>query len=377
VSAQKTKNKPVILIVDDESGDTGLKTVLEGNGSARVSVRHPNDIEEGDIKRADLILVDFQLDNWAERDNLTALSLKPVDGLALAGVLRRQCSDDNPAAIAIHTGKIKELAGPLPPEYRQHALARLNNLEWVFEKARSSEREDRAEEILSLASAVVALPKSWELSGDRLRAQLLGLLGVAKEDEDYQELLKDVEVCVPPIHEISQWSHGLAVLRWFLHRVLPYPCFLWDEHSLAARLQVHASSLEAALQPGKPLRKALGPAEYQGILKTFLGPRWWRSKVERFLWDKTKGTSSDARAVQSAVKKIARNVEAWTADNVSVVCLDQHYRPITLPVAIDKAVRIQPDDWPSYADQAWTTIALANAHSKLRALVVRDDQSKL
>jgi len=40
---------------------------------------------------------------------------------------------------------------------------------------------------------------------------------------------------------------------------------------------------------------------------------------------------------------------------------------------MEESVRIRPDDWPSYADQAWTTIEMAKNEPKLRAIVIRED----
>ena len=46
-------------------------------------------------------------------------------------------------------------------------------------------------------------------------------------------------------------------------------------------------------------------------------------------------------------------------------------------VALADAVRVQPDDWPPYADAAWMRIADVNGDAELRALVVQDDRSRL
>src|SRR5204863_143836 len=57
----------------------------------------------------------------------------------------------------------------------------------------------------------------------------------------------DVETCHPPIHEWAASTHGMALLRWLLHQVLPYPSFLWEDRYLAARLCVKVESLRQAL----------------------------------------------------------------------------------------------------------------------------------
>src|SRR5688572_13420812 len=176
MNSAKNGDTPSILIIDDRDQESALRAVLQGK-KARVAVRHPQDVEQRDLQRVHLILVDFQMDAWPERDKLEALCLKPTDGLAVAGVLRRHRQISTPVAIAIHTGKIKDLAGPLPAEHREHALARFNNLEWVFRKATPGHEDNRPNQILSLARAVAGLPRSWEVSGETLRKQLMTLLG--------------------------------------------------------------------------------------------------------------------------------------------------------------------------------------------------------
>src|SRR5256885_8634515 len=44
----------------------------------------------------------------------------------------------SPTAFALLTGQLARVAHPLPPEHRQHVLARISNLEWVFEDRKST-----------------------------------------------------------------------------------------------------------------------------------------------------------------------------------------------------------------------------------------------
>lgn len=60
-----------------------------------------------------------------------------------------------------------------------------------------------------------------------------------------------------------------------------------------------------------------------------------------------------------------------------VVVLDEGYCALERVCDITEAVRIQPEDWPPYADQAWTTIELANEISSLQAIVVAEDRLRL
>lgn len=371
--------KPSILIIDDQTAEhTGIKVYLEQSDHATVKVLSPQDVEVEDLLNAQLVLVDYHLDTWQERDQLDALALKPSDGLALASVLRRHLHDReqaSPTAFALYTGKIEKLAHPFPPDYREHALASINNLEWVFQKAKPDTQAMIASQILELADAVLALPESWPSgSEDQPMRQLADLLGIRFDDAENELLLEDIEACLPPIHELSQWSHGLAVVRWLLQRVLPFPCFLWDTYRLAARFRIDHEALRTALETGKPLQEKLDICTYKGILANFLGPRWWRSKVESFLWEATGGNSSDVNAVRSAINEAAQEeLTLSTPADHPVVCVNTYYQPLDRFYRMEESVRIRPDDWPSYADQAWTTIEMAKNEPKLRAIVIRED----
>jgi hypothetical protein len=369
---------PTILVIDDRDDLKAFKTSLEIRGLAKARIRHPQEVELDDLIRADLVLVDYELTEWPQRDELSALALKPSDGLALIGVLQRHIYEKagrSPTAFAIYTGKYGNLAAPLPPEYREHILAHINNVEWVFQKG----KRDGSDQIAELASAVQALPQLWPTQEGRQMKCLAMLLSIPFKKDGFQErLLEDVATCLPPIHELSQWSHGHAVLRWLLHRILPYPCFLWDAFHLAARFRIDHQELSKALSTGKPLRKKLRACEYRGILSNFLGPRWWRASVEQFLWEETKGNSSDVAAVVARIRKHARaKLSSSVPADYPLVCLDKNYRPLGEFYSIKESVRIHPDDWPAYAEQAWTTIALAKNEPKLRALVIQEDREKL
>ena len=374
-----TEDIPEVLVIDDEDGSVPFAKGAERSETLKITVLHPEGVEQKDIDNADLVLVDYQIGQWPEHSG-TELSLgqNPPDGLALAAVLRRfarSAQDRSPTAFAILTGQINALADPLPSENRNHALARMNNLEWIFEKRHASLQAQVSE----LANAVKKLPKKWlpDKDGHSMN-QLMSLLGVDPKAEDRIALADDVSRCLPPIHELSEWSHGLALLRWFLHRVLPYPCFLLDTHYLAARLRIEVLALQEALKPEQPLGISLGYCKYTGVLANFLGDRWWRSKIEMLLWEETGGKSFDSDAVNALVNKLAdKELPASIPAKNPVVCLDQHYQPLNEFASIENAIRIRPDDWPAFADQAWTTVAKAKEEPTLRSMVIEDDKEKL
>ena len=373
--------RPRVLVIDDKSDDERVR-VGELDRQVDASVQHPQDVTEYDLQSADLVLVDYILDDWPERDNASSIALKPLNGLALAAVLREQAHKGatarQPTAFALRSAHLDELPGDLPPQEREHAFARAHDLEWVFPKDQASWGVPVVQQIVSLAHAVQRLPLEWpQDSSERTWGIVQKLLALPPEEPWMARAEEDVEACHPPLHGLSRASHGLAFLRWLLHVVLPYPCFLWDAHHLAARLRVTYESLSSALSEDNDLTRLLEPFRYEGILSDFLGPRWWRSGAEAFVWQLTDGDPFDVRGIPSVLAS-KTSVELRSTEYVQpVVCVDHNHVPLPTLSRIEDAVRIQPDDWPPYADQAWTTIELANQDPSLGALVISEDKDRL
>jgi hypothetical protein len=369
-------SKPLVLVVDDRSDEEKLRSGMWGS-DIEVVVEHPQDVTEDQLLTSSLVLVDYRIEDWSERDNSSCLALQPANGLALASVLREhvQRDQDRAIAFAIHSAHLPDLTGGLPPEFREHVVARAHNLEWVFPKGPTHETRTRLYgQIPSLASAVRELPGSWTVDDPEQRWEIVKSLLALRSDAIWVEAaLEDVRRCHPPVHELSERSHGLAFLRWLLHRILPYPCFLWDTHRLSARLRVTHESLLSALERDTHLAAKLMPLEYSGILDGFLGKRWWGAAIEALLWDVSEGNPFDSHQLRSVLQPLAGNLFEFDEVNQPVVVVNSDYQPISVHVDIDDAVRIQPDDWPVYADQAWITVDLARTEPTLRSLVVPED----
>src|SRR5437660_9336865 len=200
---------PKILIIDDGEEQSALVQHIASAGLISAELLHPNDIALDDLRSSDLVLVDYGLGSWPERDALDQLSLRSPDGLAVAAVIRRQVQGyekDSPTAIAMLTGQLDRLASPLPVEHREHMLAHMNNLEWVFRKAKQEEESELITQVSELAIAVSRLPPHWGAEVAEPMNQLAALLNVDSEGLVSEKLLEDVESCNPPIHELSEWS---------------------------------------------------------------------------------------------------------------------------------------------------------------------------
>ena len=367
--------KPSILFVDDRPDELGpYKELIRDR--ADVSIIHPEEVDATRLSASDLVLIDYKIDYWPAREEVKQVGLRPLTGVALAAILRDYINDpklsSSPVAFGILSGRIQELSSGLPVVHRRQVLAANNNLEWIFSK---SDSQLVAEQAISLADAVARLPKDWGAGSTHAepRDQLFSLLSLPNSDWQTRAA-EDVERCHPPLHELSEWSHGMAIVRWLLHLILPYPCFLFNSIELAQRLRVLPEILDNALaHPG--FKNLLEGASYTGILATFDGERWWRSGVESILWDVTAGRSFDVTAVHSHIRSLGIDVEPLAIEN-PVIALDESYARVDL-VARRDAVRIQPDQWPAFAEPAWTSIKKALEVPALKALVVEQDRDAL
>jgi hypothetical protein len=364
---------PTVLVVDDHPDDERVKFQ---SSEVRYAVVHPQDVEADLLNRADLVLVDYVIDDWTARTNATEIGLRPENGVALAAVLREQADPNRATGFAIHTGQAEKL-WMAPAEPRRHLIARAYNLEWVFLK---SEASSVVPQTASLAKAIRALPPEWpgEDHASALRTvEWLLALGSGPDDIPVwaTAALREVEACRPPLTELSVGSHGLIFLRWLLHRILPYPCFLHDTHRLAARLRIKHSALVALLSQG--LAEILKPYTYRGVLSGFLGPRWWRAGVERFLWELGDGATLPADEQRRRLGRRLGTDLTGAASDHSVVCIDENYNTLPETYPPNDVVRVQPDDWPVFAQQAWAPITRVRECRKLATVVVAEDQEKI
>lgn len=364
--------RPNILIVDDDDGD-GLALADAIDPWATGVWVSPSEVTDTRLTKADVVLVDYELDHWPARDALTVRSLQPANGLALAAVLRAHLDNavgTRPQAVALYTGQAARISPHLPEEIRRQVLARLHNLEWVFQKQDNA----HVSRIVNFAQAVVAVagfPTSGE--GD-VEMELFKLLDLDKSGQKFEDRARlDVLAAHPPVHELSEATHALAVLRWLAQRILPYPCFLLDNSHVARRLRVRVRTFNDILNGTGALAKALREATYTGALNELIGRRWWRAAIDNIVFDLTDGEMSD-EALHVALKKASR-ATIMKAPTDPVVALSAAYNG-TLASA-GECVRIRTDDWPLYADHAWAKIAECNRDTRLRALVDPTDRDKL
>lgn len=370
-------NAAKLLVIDDEADEERAKLVA-WRGRADFEVRFPAELTISDLEASNVVVVDYRLDEpWTERDEQCSISLQPMNGLALSAVLRSHERDLSgcPTAFLLRSAHLSDLSPEFPPDSRLHVIARQNNLEWVFSKAGSV--EGQMSQIICLAEAIEALPSKWP-SADAAGAEelLMQWLGLSAEAPWADLAWQDIEECHPPLHELSDHKHGMRLVRWMLHRILPYPCFLWTLPRLAARLRVETESLRDGFRDG--LSDVFETATYSGALAEFDGqPRWWGRGVESVLWNVTGGRSFDSKQTIEELNAKCKDKLVLLSLSQPVLCINKEYQFRDELCEISRAVRVQPDDWPAFAEQAWAAIEDARDEIRLSSIVVTADREQL
>jgi hypothetical protein len=370
---------PLALIVDDEpEGEHYVVRDLKRFGMD-AAVLHPRDVTEMSVQRATVIAVDEYLTNWAERDEAPP-ALRPADGIALAAIFRSQAESAAPptarVAIVIRTGDLQRLSSGLPQATAEHLVAAERDVDWVFPKASLANEPDTSARLASLGHAVASLPSFTEQPDVGPLAALGAWLGL-KDETWAAAALRDVEDCRPPIHDLAEHSGGRSVLRWLAQRVLPYPGFLIDDARLAVRLGVTRSAVSRVLAGKSRLSAELSSTRYSGALADFLGDRWWRAGINDFLRREAGESVLGSDAIANVLTRLAgRRLERLDIGR-PVLCLDEDLKPIEVPTDVESAVRVLPDGWPSWADEAWMEMSTLVADPSLLRLVAPSDRGRV
>ena len=363
-------SSPTVIFIDDKQETLmPLARSVQEQGMAGCEVDSPEDINEEVLASADLVVVDYTLDDWIDKVDVRELSLKPVNGVALASVLRehaQKLKNAPPTGFALITGQPGNVS-LTPGERRPHVVARLSNLEWFFEK-----QTVNVQQIVSLATAIHELPS--DLSSDLASIdRLMDLLGVG--DSPLRERYRDaVERCRPPIHHLSKDSGGIVLLRWLLHRILPHTCFLFDVYTMAARLRISPSSLKSELMLETDFTEKLQEYVYKGPLAEFDGKRWWRGGIEQWLWEVTDGNSATPDAIWEALGELGVSKVEMLKLVRPVVTLDDKFRREEQLSDRKNVDALHLDDWPSYAEPAYARKDLLDKHNDLKIFRVSESR---
>lgn len=324
------------------------------------------DAQREALATAWVVMVDWQLGDLGDRP------IDPVDGFDVAGLMRSRVLDqrkDECVSFCLYSGKLDEVRGNYPRGlYRNHALARARDVDWVFDRPeRADEFKTVAGQLRSLKDAAVRITEVLQ-SGRQGKNALLPLLGLEQDSELVSSVIDDAR---PPAHQALLATNGRSLLQWLLHRILPYPTFLIDEHQLAARCRLSIDALREGLNKSEGLSRFWNSGQYHGVLGDFLGKRWWLHEIDQTLWDMTEGKSFDPIALRRALG--ADSVR----DEDVVLCIDENYAWEKELTPVDRAVRVAPEDWPTFARPAWMRIDLLDEFPDLREFVVPMDLEAL
>jgi len=364
----------VLMIEDNPSGvPERIRDLLAERADIEADLLHPSDITEEALRAAAVVALDHRLDYWEERESLSSVALQPRNGIALAAVLRsclapKEIGKDV-TAFCLLTGHPDDLAGRSPYERRPQVLARSKNLEWVFSKEQPKEIADQIASLAQCVGLIREVTGGARVSPRRIIETALGVDAIADLSD---QLWASIERCQPPLVEIDEWKVPMCLVRWVLHRILPYPCFLLDKLHLAARLRVTLESLRACLEGDSEFAKRLAAYRYKGVLSTFDEQRWWRAAVDALIWELSdQGTLPREKRWQGLLTSSADVLEPLEPDE-PVVCVDEDLMPKGIEALTD-TVRLQPDDWPSYAHVPRALRESVLSSERLRLLVVEDD----
>lgn len=354
-----------VLIVDDHPGEADLlRSAL--SELADVTLKHPSQVDLDDATAADLILVDYTLEDWPSRDHAGEITQQPANGLAVISILESHTSE-GPTGYALYSANLGRLSRRLASPHLEHAIARLHNIEWAFTK--STDQIFLSRQIVSLATALKSardLLLSDDAQESRTGAQQL--LGLDLTAPWHREAWGDVERCFPPLYELSEASHGRAFVRWLAHRVLPYPTFVIEAAYVGAAMGLSLPQQGGAVPDS--VASFLEPVRYRGALCDLIGIRWWRAGVE-YLLNERRGQIEDPSDLKISIADDLNTTGLDISD--PVVYVDTSYVPAGI-TSIREAVRVQPDDWPAFADAAWVRIDDVSDDDTLAALVVEDDR---
>lgn len=374
-------SKPRVLVIDDDDMEAFV-SLLESRGLYALHVT-PDELDEVHLDNVQVVLVDEYLDKWKRRESLSdSVGLYVRDGIALSAVLRSYFDDRRSAenlrlalkdtSIVLRTGQLDHLAAGTPRYMQPVTIARQHDLEWVVRK--EDEGGDGGfDAIRALACAVLSLPREWD------GIETVGLdtwLGL-REQSWRRAAMAQIEECRPPWSVLAASSAGRKWISWFLQRILPFPTFLIDDLRAAAYLGLSGSALDVLLEDEGIVGRMLADSEYVGELSEFTGRRWWRAGLQTLKREMlASARDGSADSIFMAVNESSRlDLDSYRLGlDYPVFQIDHDYNVLDEPIEVTMGVRLQPDEWPSYADDPWLDSRLLH-DSELAKLVLVEDRS--
>ena len=369
-----------VLVLDDHP-DTNPLAAEES-----IDVVHPIELTKERLATAAVVLVDYLIDDWespsasetfVNMENLP-LACMPSDGLALASIVQaherreaREHQRHSPLAVALLSGELDLITPGFNSQ--EHMVALTYSLDWAFSKTPDPAHPPLSKRVFGLRDAICSLPEYWPDTEEELNRLIRELMGL--DDVEWAAVAwSDLEASHPPIHQLARWTDGMVMMRWLLQRILPYPCFLLDERYLSARLGVSVDWTRTHLNSG--LRDLLSPTQYTGVLSDFLGTHWWAAGLDDLLWPVEQAANDTTEPVAIWLEEQLGAKPELSARPKPVVCIGPDYRAIDEQHPMSECVRLQPDDWPVFAHDAWARVVDVQESPELSVQVIVADRDK-
>jgi hypothetical protein len=363
----------VVIVDDDPRAVEGQAAVLRSEGLG-ATVRTPDQLIMEDLRVADVIAVD-QFIYW---DTLPAhpqnIAFWPRDGFAIGAVLESHLRNEGlRTAVVLRTGELEKLAANLPKHARIPLLAAQRGLDWILIKGDPHE----AAKLGHLAAATSALAPFMQ--GDVAWEEGADWLGLPQSP--WREVaLAEVQVCRPPEHAVATYTTGTAWLRWFAHRVLPFPTFLASDLRAATVMRMDVAQFVALVNDqDSALGKRIRSLQYTGHLGGLVDRRWWRAGLDALVDEVLDGASESGGELSALslgyMAMHGSSIEMLAVEN-PVVVINVDYSDTGI-ADVEECVRLAPDLWPVFADDAWALRSEAVEDVELAAMVSRGDRHRL
>lgn len=200
---------------------------------------------------------------------------------------------------------------------------------------------------------------------------------LAVGEADWSERAMDeVRLCLPPIRRFPT-NRGARFGRWLVCSIFPYPTFLLGAEWVATRFRLPLTEFTRIARGPSGFAEGLRATMYTGFLSSTRPERWWRAGVEQFLWDYTDGRPWDFSLLHGLIRKSCEHKFETLHKDAEIVCVDEELHVLPVPVRSDDAVRILPENWPGYAESAWTPIERLSGSPYLQEIVDPIDRYRI
>ena len=148
----------------------------------------------------------------------------------------------------------------------------------------------------------------------------------------------------PPIHDVGVETNGTSFLRWFLHRIWPYPTFLTDIHWTATRIGVTAEWLGVEITKQSEVSALLNSCLYSGAFSKFGSLRWWRAGIADVVATIANGQPFSREALEAGLVQLSSGKPEFLLVDDPVLAVD----PIGMEATRVVDARIAVQDLPGW-----------------------------